>query len=397
MTIGTGAPATTSTPVSTGADPFDVLVALDYYAPYVSGLTEHARIVAEGLAARGWRVAVACAAHRGGLPSYEVIGGVHVHRARSLGSVGRALVAPGLPGLVRRLARRSGVVHLHTPMVEASLARWLTAGRPLVTTYHIDAFLPGDGLDRWAMRAADSSARRAMRASAAVVTNSDDQAFGSRLWPTIRTTNHVPIASPCAAHRGRPGFRRSGALHVGFAGRITADKGLPSLIEAFARIPDPDARLLIAGDFATVAGGSNLPLLRAQADRDPRVEFLGLLRGEEMADFYASIDVFALPSVSESFGIVQVEAMLAGVPSVTTDIPGGRHPVEATGFGRLVPVGAVDRLAEALVELHGVDADARAEGSRRARELFSVDGALDRYEELLRRLGAGSGGASGGG
>ena len=56
--------------------------------------------------------------------------------------------------------------------------------------------------------------------------------------------------------------------------------------------------------------------LSAEIAGDRRIRVLGELRGAEIDDFYASIDVFALPSVAESFGIVQVEAMMCGVPSI---------------------------------------------------------------------------------
>jgi glycosyltransferase involved in cell wall biosynthesis len=63
-----------------------------------------------------------------------------------------------------------------------------------------------------------------------------------------------------------------------------------------------------------VAGGSNVGRIRALIGDDHRVEVLGEMHGRQLDDFYASIDVFALPSVAESFGIVQAKAMMAGVP-----------------------------------------------------------------------------------
>jgi glycogen synthase len=166
-------------------------------------------------------------------------------------------------------------------------------------------------------------------------------------------------------------------------GRISDDKGIEYLIRAFRAIDDPKARLLIAGDYQTVAGGSNIARLRAEAGDDTRVRFLGLLRGERVRDFYASIDVFALPSISESFGIVQVEAMMAGVPSATTDLAGSRYPVQATGFGRLIPPRDPQALRRALLDLAGTSRADRLAGQRRATELFGGEGFLDAHEEAF--------------
>ena len=66
----------------------DLLVALDYYAPYVSGLTNVARDVAEGLAARGHRVRVLTSRHDRSLPERELLNGVEVERAPVLARMG---------------------------------------------------------------------------------------------------------------------------------------------------------------------------------------------------------------------------------------------------------------------------------------------------------------------
>ncbi|WP_245601907.1 glycosyltransferase family 4 protein [Hamadaea tsunoensis] len=381
---------------SAAAQPYDVCFAVTYYAPYVSGLTEVVRVVAEGLAARGRRVAVVAARHDPDLPLHEVREGVEVFRTPVAAAVNRGLVSPSFVPTVRRIARRSRVLNLHLPLLEAG-AIALGMRTPIVSTYHIDLWLPPSLVARLATAAVRVSSRLALRRSAAVVVNSDDQAEHSELWPVLRDRDREPIAAPCLDRRGgRPSYRETGGPHIGFLGRIVPDKGLHYLtaafsgIEAFAGIEDPDARLLIGGDYLTVAGGSGSVIehLRAAAERDPRIRILGLLRGRQIDDFYASIDAFALPSVAESFGIVQVEAMMCGVPSVTTDLPGGRYPVAATGMGAIVPPRDPERLRAALLDVLSWDTGTRDKGAARARELFGVDSCLDRYDALFQRHGA---------
>lgn len=370
-----------------GVDRFDVTVALDYYAPYVSGLTETARYVAEGLAARGWRVAVACARHDRKLPPYEVIDGVHVFRAGVLGRIRKGVISPGLPRLAGRLAARSALLHIHAPMPEAAAVVALAGATPVVTTYHIDAFLVPGVINQIGLKIADASARYAIRRSRLVVVNSRDQAEGSRLWPTLRRSSLRPIPSAVLDRGdGRPTFRDGTGPHIGFMGRIAEEKGIEYLLRAFRGIDDPTARLLIAGDYQTVAGGSNIAALRAEAGDDPRISFLGLLRGRQIDDFYASIDLFALPSIAESFGIVQVEAMMAGVPSITTDLAGGRYPVVATGFGEVVPPRDPAALRRAIDEVLRRPDSWRRQGRQRATELFGGDACLNAYEDALRAV-----------
>jgi glycosyltransferase involved in cell wall biosynthesis len=368
---------------------YDLCVAVNYYAPYVSGLTEVARVLAEGLVARGWRVAVVASQHDGTLPLRESREGVDVYRSPMVASISRGPVCPGFARLVRRVARRSRVVNLHLPMLEGALITGLPLRVPVVSTYHIDLWLPPTLVTRAAMAAVRVSSRLTLRRSDAVVVNSDDQARHSQLWPVLRDTRRSAIAAPCLDRRGgEPAYRETSGPHIGFLGRIVPDKGLDYLVAAFAGISDPQARLLLGGDYLTVAGGSVIDRIRAAAERDPRIRILGLLRGRQINDFYASIDAFALPSVAESFGIAQAEAMMCGVPSVTSDLPGGRYPVVATGMGVVVPPRDPVGLRAALLEVLGWDADTRRQGGKRAREEFGVDGCIDRYATLFREHGA---------
>lgn len=370
---------------------YDLCVAVNYYAPYVSGLTEVAKVVAEGLAARGRSVAVVACRHDPELPLTERLNGVDVHRAPVVAKIGRGLVSPGFPGLVRKVAARSRVLHLHLPMLEAAPLTALSPV-PVVSTYHIDLWLPPSPINRAAMAVTRRSAALALRRSAAVVVNSEDQAAHSELWPVLRSTRRTAIAAPCADRRGgEPRYRETAGTHFGFLGRIVPDKGLTYLLAAFTGIDDPEARLLIGGDYTTVAGGSVIAEVRAAADRDPRIRILGLLGGREIHDFYASTDVFTLPSVAESFGIAQAEAMMCGIPSVTTDLPGGRYPVQATGHGLIVPPRDPAALRHALLEAASWGTERRTAGALRARELFGTEGCLDRYAALFDDVSAAGG------
>jgi glycosyltransferase involved in cell wall biosynthesis len=368
---------------------YDLAVILNYYAPYVSGLTEVARIVAEGLAERGWRVAVVTSKHDDTLAPREVLGGVEVIRCPVAARIGRGVVCPTFPDVAARIARQSSVAHLHLPMLEGGLVARLAGLTPVVSTYHIDLWLPPGALNALQVAVMDAAARDAMRHSVAVVVNSDDQARHSKLWPVMAARGLHAVPAPCLDRRGgQPSFREGPGQHIGFLGRIVEDKGLEYLVSAFRQIADPDARLLIGGDYEKVAGGGILERVLTSAGDDPRVRILGLLRDRQINDFYASIDTFALPSVAESFGIVQAEAMMTGVPSATTDLPGGRYPVLATQFGRLVPPRDPQALTRALLELSKITPEQRREGAESARAQFGVTACLDAYESLLTSVAA---------
>ncbi|MGH8992503.1 MAG: glycosyltransferase, partial [Acidimicrobiia bacterium] len=210
----------------------------------------------------------------------------------------------------------------------------------------------------------------------------------SLLWPELRARPLAPIPPPCLDRGGgSPTFRDGPGPHIGFLGRIVEEKGLALLIQAFIKLDRPDARLLIGGDYEGVAGGSVIAHLRALAPEDDRIRFLGFIPEDRLADFYASLDCFAFPSVNafEGFGIVQVEAMSAGVRVVASDRPGVRVPVTETGFGVLVAEGDPGALAEGIETVLATPSP-RDPGPGAA-DRFGIDAVVSEYERLLRGLG----------
>lgn len=370
---------------SSQAETADLVIGLTYYSPYVSGLTNVARDVAEGLAARGWKITVVTTMHDRSLPPEETINGVRVVRVPVLTQLGKGAISPGLTRAVLRTARRCRVLNLHLPLLEAGLiAR--TCRKPLVLTYHCDVELPPGALNAWQQTVVDRSSRTAMGHATAVVVSSDDYARHSRLWTSIQPAMTVipPPCPPCPG--GRPSYRDGDGFHVGFLGRIVAEKGLRYLIEGFQEWDEPGSRLLIGGDFISVAGGSVIDDLRRRIRNDGRIQLLGFVPEERLADLYDSIDVLALPSVNafEAFGIVQVVAMHSGVPVLASNLPGVRVPVQQTGFGELVQPRDSAGIAHGLELLKTRPPDA-VDGMNRAAELYDPGSVIDSYEALFQK------------
>jgi glycosyltransferase involved in cell wall biosynthesis len=126
-------------------------------------------------------------------------------------------------------------------------------------------------------------------------------------------------------------------------------KGIPDLINAFAATApqSPPATLYIAGDGPSRLDYEALAAASGAADH---IKFLGEVRDTKA--FFDSIDIFALPSHSEPFGLVITEAREGGCAVVATNVGGVPEAVGA-GRGILVPPRRPDRLAEALSTLLG--------------------------------------------
>jgi glycosyltransferase involved in cell wall biosynthesis len=374
--------------LSTGLAPrYDVVVALNYYSPYVSGVTEAARVTAEGLAARGWSVLVICGRHDPASPRVEHLNGVDVLRTKVVARIGKGIISPTFAPTVARWARRAKLVHLHAPMLEAGgIATLVGAHTPIIVTYQCDVALPPTVVNTLQMRLLDRSHIRAFRRARSVVVSSEDYVASSRLR-THLVGRTVEIPPPSLLRPPGEGAYRDGpGLHVGFLGRIVEEKGLEYLIAGFRELGS-DARLIIGGDFSKIAGGSVIDKITTAVGDDPRIRMLGFVPAESMSDFYASLDLFALTSVNslEAFGIVQVEAMMLGIPALASDLPGVRVPVSRTGFGHLVAPRDSAAITAGLRHLAAAGLD-RTSGAAATQAVYLADRVIEQHVTLFSSL-----------
>ncbi len=380
-----------------------ILMALDYYRPNYSGLTLVAEQLASGLAARGHTVSILTHQHRPDLPLEGEEDGVRVVRAPVAGRLGKALLSPALLARALREVPRSDVFHLHAPLVNAVPLAFIasTLRVPIVVTYHCDLQPPSGLGQRFVEVVARASQHFALERASRVITNTEDYARHTR--PLADRAEKVgwilpPVREPATTGRAAEEVRRrlkiEGSPVVFFLGRFAEEKGLPVLVAAFPEIRRrfPGAALILAGS-QRMAGESVFekiaPLI---ADPSSGVMATGVVPSETLADLFTIADVLVLPSINstESFGLVQVEAMLRGVPVVASDLPGVRQPVRMTGMGEIArPGDAADLARRILAVLESPERYRRPHSE--IRSLFSQERAIDEYESVYRSV-AGNGG-----
>lgn len=175
---------------------------------------------------------------------------------------------------------------------------------------------------------------------------------------------------------------------VGVVGRLSYEKGHRWLLEAMRGVVArfPTARLLVVGD------GAERPALEAQASElslDGHVVWTGRLPREAALECYAAMDVVAVPSLWEGFGLSAAEAMAFGKPVVASDVDGLREVVRNTETGSLVPCEDASAMAAALTTLLGEPVMRQrmgAAGAARAREMFSAQAFSERHTRLYEAL-----------
>ena len=269
-----------------------------------------------------------------GVPGYEVeVIGTDADVDRRLSAVaevevpfyrGMTIGVPSVPALTEALAEgRYDLVHLVSPG-PAGLGAWLLARvleLPVIGSYHTElAAYAGVRSGREQMQVLAAMALSAFYGSLPIVL-SPSPASDARLAElgipgrrVARWDRGVDVERFDPALRDETRF--PGRLNVLYAGRLTTEKGLDRLAHAFlaARERDPRLHLVLAG------GGPEEPMLRERLGE--AATFLGWLRGRDLAVAYASADVFAFPSVTDTFGQVVLEAQASGLPVVAVNAGG---------------------------------------------------------------------------
>jgi glycosyltransferase involved in cell wall biosynthesis len=377
--------------------PVKVLTVLTYYEPHWTGLTAIAKRIAEGLAARGHEVTVLTTQHVPELALREVVEGVSVVRLRPVARLSRGWLAPSFPQIARKLIRAHDVVHFHTPLLEAPLVAALArlSRRPVLMTHQGDLVMPSGLVNQVVEKFGTALLRSAGRLSTVVSPLNGDYAresaflrsFDGKLAPILPPVD-IPTPTPGAAARWRAELGLEDRQVIGFAGRFVEEKGFDYLLRATPQLVEstPNAHLVYAGEHEMIYEDFYercKPLVEANRDH---LTFVGLIRDRQrLADFYAMCDVLALPSRTDSFAAVQVEAMLCGTPVVAVDISGARVPVQLTGMGTLVRPRDPDALAAGL---HDVLAE-RSTYVRSRQDVqatFDPVKSIDAYELLITSL-----------
>jgi glycosyltransferase involved in cell wall biosynthesis len=161
---------------------------------------------------------------------------------------------------------------------------------------------------------------------------------------------------------------------------------MPAILKKY-----PKAQVLFAGTYQNVMGE------QAYSDRlMPRIleyeiqghwKFLGNLDPIQMAAYYPNLDVITVPSLNstEAFGLVQIEAMLNGVPSVPSALPGVRQPVKMHNMGVVSEIGNSESLANAILEVLNNKEKYRGDISA-IKTAYDPDSVAQEYEKLFTTL-----------
>ena len=384
-----------------------ILIALTYYQPYTSGLTIYAVRQAQAFANLGHQVTVLTSQYDRSLPKSEESLGVRIIRVPVVLKISKGALMPQLPFRAWQLIGEADVVNLHVPQFDSSILAIITKLRkkPVVMTYHCDIQMPSGLINQIAGGISGFSHRIAAGLADVIVHNTRDFAEHSDFLKDYLNKMVViqpPVWLPkveesdIAAFCEKFGIDAKGPV-IGMVSRLATEKGVEYLVEALPRVLQdiPDSRVIFAGAYQNVPGESAYQekILTLIEKLEERWRFLGVLSDLELTSFLTLCDVLVLPSINstESFGMVQIEAMSCGTPVVATDLPGVRQPVKSTGMGRIVPPMDAPALAQAIVEVIGMKKDYNPSLIAELETHYAPETIAEDYERLFKGLLEGNG------
>ncbi len=380
-----------------------ILTVLTYYRPHTSGLTIYAERLARAFVRRGHQVTVMTAQYDKSLPRQETMDGVKIIRVPVAMRVSKGVLAPTFGLIATKLIAQHDVAQLHLPQFDAPgvAFRARLFGKPAVLTYHCDLNLPPGLFNRFVNAVVHFQNNMAGILSNHIVTYTQDYADHSPYLSRFRN-KLTPILPPVDLPTPLPGaiadFARAYATAtrrpvIGMATRFASEKGVEILLEALPAVLEkyPHAQVLFAGQYQNVMGEqAYFERLKPQIQKyeaSGHWKFLGNLDLEKMAAYYPNLDVLVVPSLNstEAFGLVQIEAMLNGVPCIASALPGVRRPVQMHNMGEIVPIGDAPALAEALLKVIAHRADYRCDTAELAR-VYDPNSVAAEYEKLFAKL-----------
>lgn len=316
-----------------------------FYSPHMGGMETHLQNLVRGICNHySTEVLVA---NDGTLRQVEHLDGARICRVPTFGTLASMPLTPTLPYELWR--SHADLVHVHTPNPGAAFSLAVSGySGPLIVTHHSDTL----GRRQLSRLTVPFVRHMMTRADAIIVTSQRYLDSSSELAPYARKCHIIPLGI------GEEAFRtplaadvldiqeKFGPRIVLAVGRLVEYKGFSHLIRAMKQF---DANLVIIG---TGPESSALQSLANDLTIPSRVHFLG--RVVDLVPYFAAAKVFAFPSISraEAFGMVQLEAMAAGLPVVNTDIQSAVPEISIHGqTGWTVPPGDSEALANALQSL----------------------------------------------
>ena len=318
-----------------------------YFYPYISGVTVSSKRILDYLKKNNDITILTFLFNRN--PDKDVnLNKLNVIQVPYLFKISKGFISPQSIIYFLKFVKNSDLIILSQPNFEGLLLALIAKvlGKKIISIFHCQVFLEGNILSKIVNFVLNISMKTQLNLSDKIVVYTKDYIDSLPYFKKL-VNKTVDVLPPIKKYSSDKEFLnkllklKGNQIWIGYAGRISVEKGIEYLVEAVHNIVIPvktGIQIIFAGPYGADVAGENyyyskiISLLKKYKIKSL---FLGNLRSDNLGAFYKSIDILALPSINqtEAFGMVQAEAMMNGTPVIASNLPGVRMPIKLTRMG----------------------------------------------------------------
>ena len=331
-----------------------ILIVTDFYHPHISGITNSIDLSIKTLIKNNFKITILTGNYTGKLKEIEHEGNIKIIRTKILFNFSRGFYSIDLIRKFITESNKNDMVNIHYPLAEIFPLIFLTQ-KPIIFNYHC---LPS--YKSWFLKIITLYFYLfgiiSLKISKNIIVFSKDYFLDFFLHKFFnkKLTEILPFSIVSPNKFEKKDTKKNKNFHIGYLGRLSEEKGIVSLVTA-SRILNHKKishTLSIAGDLSDKRFKNYIDKIKKLCAQNQSIKLIGKINEAEKNNFFKEIDILILPSINsfEALGIVQLEAMMYGVPVIASNLPGVRVPILKTGNGYLFKSGdVIDLVAKILI------------------------------------------------
>ena len=333
-----------------------------YFFPYTSGVTTYPLKILKYLSKKN-KITVLTFHHDHKLSNQVTQNQITINRMSYLFRISKGFISPQSLIYFFYKAKSTDLIILNQPNFEGLFLALIGKifQKKIISIFHCQVFLEGNLITKIINSVLNISMKIQLNLSNKIVVYTKDYINSLPYFEQLKNKT-LEVLPPIEKPKKNKKFlkkllnEKKKNVWIGYAGRISSEKGLEYLVETIKQLNNKTINLIFAGPYGKDVTGENKyyeKIIIMLKEFRINYLFLGNLTSEQLGSFYKSIDLLVLPSINqtEAFGMVQAEAMIAGTPLIAFNLPGVRIPIRLTKMGIIVEPKNVNQLSLAIKDI----------------------------------------------